>query len=884
MREGVESMVSYVEHVLSSASSDALLLPLHDSKDFLGPEILQNYAMLIFAALAAFGPRMTEFFATPARYSQIAKPLARHLQLTHSSVLIPPTATAGGGEAIASIPPLNHHKQALRAQQDVFVELMNWKSGLYSNVSQHLMNTNTLLSPRNSTGYTAKAAVEQALWSLSLMTDDVQPSDLPRPDEALVLYRMYRSLLQVARYHGANQQLQRRRAMRVRNVPFALGANSSGSASISTSPVPRKRVVTPAASEAESIASVAFLQSPSLLSTETISDETNQQSTWASPSSPSSSSSETDVDTYFAGVETLCMLSRAVYLAASLATAAAGDSISTNDATSAAVLAELLPTKHHHTPMLSNMHFDSTDSTTAAAAGASLAPAGLKRAAVYDNVDMSKPYAPKIIPKTAAISQLLTRVVQQNILFRNFKSEEHASIVEAFECVTAKAGEIVIKQGDSGEYFYIIEQGKLDVFMESSGLRIKVGRTLGTGDYFGELALMYNTPRAATVVSTEASTLWRIDRTTYRSIVTYHNKITSDEYFQLVSNVTILGKRLGDVLSAAELSKVVSTLEIEEFEPDAVIIRQHATGDYFYIISEGQVDVFQEQPGGDNANECGRLGVKLATLARGDCFGEKALLADDVRQASCVAVGRVICLSLSRDDFIAMIGSWQDVTAAQDVQRLALAAKRAKMRASIYDSQYHLTINLDELERLNTLGEGAFGRVLVARHKDSGQLYALKCQAKAFICAQNMQEMVLNEVAIMKQLDHPLITKLHAVMQDRRYIYFLLELLPGGEFFSFLQTAGKLTEDKARFYAASVVLSLEELHKAKIAYRDLKPENMVMDSRGYVKLVDFGLAKQVLSGSTWYVFYFVLCHADPLGCISQCLFVSTIPIVYNDFL
>eukprot|EP01037_Dinobryon_pediforme_P043474 gene43474-54544_t len=72
------------------------------------------------------------------------------------------------------------------------------------------------------------------------------------------------------------------------------------------------------------------------------------------------------------------------------------------------------------------------------------------------------------------------------------------------------------------------------------------------------------------------------------------------------------------------------------------------------------------------------MGTKLVTLKRGDYFGEKALLADDVRQASCIAVGKVICLSLSRDDFIAMIGSWQDITNVDHIQ--SLAAKKAKIR------------------------------------------------------------------------------------------------------------------------------------------------------------------------------------------------------------
>eukprot|EP01039_Chlorochromonas_danica_P003323 gene3323-3646_t len=447
-----------------------------------------------------------------------------------------------------------------------------------------------------------------------------------------------------------------------------------------------------------------------------------------------------------------------------------------------------------------------------------------KRAAVYDLLDVTQPYQIKVVPKSSEITALLTNVVRQNILFRNFKAEEHSRIVEAFDCFAVAPSEVVIKQGDPGEYFYIVESGQLEVFVESCGVHVKVGRVLVHGDYFGELALMYNTPRAATIISSTASTLWRIDRHTYRTIVTRHNMETSDEFYDLVSNVCILQKRIGDVLSPTEIRKVVSTLEVEDFEDGSVIIRQHQTGDYFYIIAEGQVDVWQDTVD-PVTGQRQALGVKVATLHRGNYFGEKALLADDVRQASCLAVGRVVCLSLSRDDFIAMIGSWQDILG---VRRPEAPQMRKQRQSSVYDSNYHISIRLADLDRLNTLGIGAFGRVSIARHKVSGQLYALKAQSKTAIVDQGMQEMVLTEVKIMRMIDHPLIAKLHGTMQDRKFIYFLLELLPGGEFFNFLQKVGKLSEDKSRFYAGSV-----------------------MDARGYVKLVDFGLAKQLVSDSTW---------------------------------
>merc|ERR1712000_114408 len=102
-----------------------------------------------------------------------------------------------------------------------------------------------------------------------------------------------------------------------------------------------------------------------------------------------------------------------------------------------------------------------------------------------------------------------------------------------------------------------------------------------------------------------------------------------------------------------------------------------------------------------------------------------------------------------------------------------------------------------------------------------------------------------------RMIEHERIGKLYCALQDTRNIYFVLELLQGGEFFTYLQKVGRLSEAKACFYAASVVSAFTALHSKKIAYRDLKPENMVMDAKGFVKIVDLGLAKQIMSGKTW---------------------------------
>jgi serine/threonine protein kinase len=282
------------------------------------------------------------------------------------------------------------------------------------------------------------------------------------------------------------------------------------------------------------------------------------------------------------------------------------------------------------------------------------------------------------------------------------------------------------------------------------------------------------------------------------------------------------------------------SLERESFEPGDAIIRQGNVGDNFYIIAQGDVGVYR-------ADETGKE-VKLTVLHQGGYFGEKALLREDVRQASCIAESKVICLSLGREDFIDMMGSLDEMMNNKTPRE---PAPQVAITESKDDGKFLLDISLDDLEVKATLGCGAFGRVKLCRYPKSDQYFALKCQAKRSIVESGLQEHVLNEMRIMRKINHPFIAKLFVALQDKCNIYFVVELLQGGELFTHLRNRGKLSEQAARFYAATVVYAFSTLHAKKIAYRDLKPENLVMDNNGYVKLVDFGLAKQLLSGKTW---------------------------------
>jgi hypothetical protein len=257
------------------------------------------------------------------------------------------------------------------------------------------------------------------------------------------------------------------------------------------------------------------------------------------------------------------------------------------------------------------------------------------------------------------------------------------------------------------------------------------------------------------------------------------------------------------------------SLERESYEAGETIIRQGNVGDNFYIIAEGNVGVFRAD---DHGNE-----KKLTTLHQGGYFGEKALLREDVRQASCIAESKVVCLTLGRDDFIDMMGTLDEMISGTKEG----APAGAPPPSAGVESGFALDITLQDLDIRSTLGCGAFGRVKLCRYPKSDQYFALKCQAKRSIVESGLQEHVLNEMRIMRKINHPYIARLFTALQDKSNIYFVLELLQGGELFTHLRNRGKLTEQNARFYAAIVVYAFSTLHAKKIAYRDLKPENLV---------------------------------------------------------
>ncbi|KAF0493789.1 Pkinase-domain-containing protein [Gigaspora margarita] len=151
---------------------------------------------------------------------------------------------------------------------------------------------------------------------------------------------------------------------------------------------------------------------------------------------------------------------------------------------------------------------------------------------------------------------------------------------------------------------------------------------------------------------------------------------------------------------------------------------------------------------------------------------------------------------------------------------------------------------------LDTLGTGTFGRVYLTKFKHTENYYAMKVLKKLEVVRLKQVEHINSEKLILSQVHHPFIVNLFCTFQDERNLYMLLEYVIGGELFSHLRKAGRFTTDMTRFYAAEIVLAIEYLHSKDIIYRDLKPENLLLDCRGHVKITDFGFAKRI-EDRTW---------------------------------
>uniref|UniRef100_A0A6M2EQ00 non-specific serine/threonine protein kinase n=1 Tax=Populus davidiana TaxID=266767 RepID=A0A6M2EQ00_9ROSI len=174
--------------------------------------------------------------------------------------------------------------------------------------------------------------------------------------------------------------------------------------------------------------------------------------------------------------------------------------------------------------------------------------------------------------------------------------------------------------------------------------------------------------------------------------------------------------------------------------------------------------------------------------------------------------------------------------------------KKFEEKETEYMRRQRHKMGVDDFELLTIIGRGAFG-VRLCREKTTGNVYAMKKLKKSEMLRRGQVEHVKAERNLLAEVDSTCIVKLYCSFQDDEYLYLIMEYLPGGDMMTLLMRKDTLTEDEARFYVGQTVLAIESIHKHNYIHRDIKPDNLLLDKNGHMKLSDFGLCKPLDSSS-----------------------------------
>jgi len=271
------------------------------------------------------------------------------------------------------------------------------------------------------------------------------------------------------------------------------------------------------------------------------------------------------------------------------------------------------------------------------------------------------------------------------------------------------------------------------------------------------------------------------------------------------------------------IAKSFRTIKVVQ---DEHVINEGDVGSQLFVIKSGEHRVLKVISG---------VSTCVRTLGKSDYFGERGLLYNEPRTAT------VQCSSTESE--LLVIDKSIFLSIINEGSMIEHLTERIELQQT--------SVFFEDLREIRVLGSGTYGVVKLVEHKHKRNRYALKCISRLQAIKHNQCEALTLEREILLENDHPFIVKVVRTFKDRRYLYFLTEVVNGGELYDAIRGIGILSQAQAQFYTGSLTLALESLHERNIAYRDLKPENVLLDSQGYVKLIDFGCALKLKGGVTF---------------------------------
>ncbi len=516
-----------------------------------------------------------------------------------------------------------------------------------------------------------------------------------------------------------------------------------------------------------------------------------------------------------------------------------------------------------------------------------------RRAQIFDAGTQSRPrnfMKPQLLPAQSATGERREAAAIVMTAFRKFffigedTFDRMPMVLDAIQSRKVAAGELLIKKGEDGDKMYVIMSGVLEV-MKDDEETVKI--ELVHGDLVGEVALVYNEKRMATVRVKESGVLYSLERAKFREL-------------QAMASTASIVKRgtwlhAATTLSAVEyfpLSRLAQTVDHYEVAPGEVLIREGEVTDRCILLESGKVAVdggegdeyscffpatielepaigksqSEERPASQTGVDGGDAGAaKVVEAVAGSFFGDGLLRAvaglptpwireGEGAMSPITVVNRsdksVSCSVFTLQQLKQCLGS--DDLKNYIVDETILETRR--MNKSSAGKLY----TREDFDVLTFLGQGSFGSVKLVKTKAPEAdpalptTYALKALSKVYIVNSGQVDHTLDERAIVLQLNHPNVLRVYTTFQSEDELFILSEYIAGCDLWALIHgdaaktgEAYGLPPNFVKFYSANIIEALGHIHGQGIAYRDLKPENVMVDDSGYLKVIDFGFAKKI---------------------------------------
>ena len=443
-------------------------------------------------------------------------------------------------------------------------------------------------------------------------------------------------------------------------------------------------------------------------------------------------------------------------------------------------------------------------------------------------------------------------IIDRFSVLRAFSALDHAlrtQLVTGMHRVEHATGQVICTVGQEPRYLLIVESGKVGLTEGDENARIV--EELPAGTLLCEDAITLDVPCTATAIALQKTVLWGLDAGDFRIARRWLRLEERSHVFKMMRLLPAFSDMTDRQLS--KLADVAVSLRVAEGE---LIIREKDDGDALFMVDSGDAQVY-----------IAATNHVIKHFSVGDYFGETSLLFNMKRTASVKALSPMVLIRLQRSDFLRLppfiLGAFKrninlteyekaGIALPDEVKKAALG-RDDKMASGVRhvgelppNGMSLPRAHPDEVVITGPLARGAYGFVFLAKDRRTGAHWAVKLLTKFRLASSGTARHAASELLLMRTLSHPCIVGYVGAYHGAANVAFIVEPCFGGDLFRLIDLYDKgMKREDAAFYAGAVVLAIGHLHAHEWIYRDLKPENVLLDAQGFPRLCDFGFARQI---------------------------------------